>query len=146
MASSVKNAASSTAPMLSDHAAQNLRTTSIGLSIWLLLWSSFGDGQGCAASRRAPEKCPGSNCNSCENARSARLPADLGGEHRDLHPHPFSNAQRRQHVVIRQRHATIGEELAIHLVPQAQLDPDIGQPRPLLVPVEPSAGGLRRAG
>jgi len=32
--------------MLSDHAAQNLRTTSIGLSIWLLLWSSFGEGQG----------------------------------------------------------------------------------------------------
>jgi len=33
---------------LSDHAAQNLRTTSIGLSIWLLLrsiWSAF---------RRAP--------------------------------------------------------------------------------------------
>jgi hypothetical protein len=25
---------------LSDHAAQNLRTTSIGLSIWLLLWST----------------------------------------------------------------------------------------------------------
>src|ERR1700757_4372633 len=39
MASSVKNAASSAAPILSDHAAQNLRTTSIGLSIWLLLWS-----------------------------------------------------------------------------------------------------------
>src|SRR5438132_14152963 len=28
--------------MSSDHAAQNLRTTSIGLSIWLLLQSSFG--------------------------------------------------------------------------------------------------------
>src|SRR5882724_1036241 len=39
MASSVKNAASPAAPILSDHAAQNLRTTSIGLSIWLLLWS-----------------------------------------------------------------------------------------------------------
>ena len=39
--------------MLSDHAAQNLRTTSIGLSIWLLLWSSFDEGTGCAASRRA---------------------------------------------------------------------------------------------
>src|SRR5258708_4605067 len=38
-----------------------------------LLWSSFGDGQGWAASRRAPEKCPGSNCNSCENARRARV-------------------------------------------------------------------------
>jgi hypothetical protein len=36
----VKNAASSAAPTLSDHAAQNLRTTSIGLSIWLLLRSS----------------------------------------------------------------------------------------------------------
>jgi hypothetical protein len=32
-------AASSVAPILSDHAAQNLRTTSIGLSIWLLLSS-----------------------------------------------------------------------------------------------------------
>jgi hypothetical protein len=42
----VKNAASSTAPMLSDHAAQNLRTTSIGLSIWLLPWSSFAERQG----------------------------------------------------------------------------------------------------
>src|SRR6266699_2742340 len=39
MASSVKNAASSAAPTLSDHAAQNLRTTLIGLSIWLLLRS-----------------------------------------------------------------------------------------------------------
>src|SRR4029077_21278215 len=38
-ASSVKNAASSAAPTSSDHAAQNLRTTSIGLSIWLLLRS-----------------------------------------------------------------------------------------------------------
>src|SRR6266853_1710052 len=39
MASSVKNAASSAAPTSLDHAAQNLRTTSIGLSIWLLLRS-----------------------------------------------------------------------------------------------------------
>src|SRR5260221_5776198 len=38
-ASSVKNAASSATPTLSDHAAQNLRTSSIGLSIWLLLRS-----------------------------------------------------------------------------------------------------------
>jgi hypothetical protein len=29
--------------MSSDHAAQNLRTNSIGLSIWLLLWSTFGN-------------------------------------------------------------------------------------------------------
>jgi hypothetical protein len=36
--------------MLSDHAAQNLRTTSIGLSIWLLLWSSFGEGRMCGFS------------------------------------------------------------------------------------------------
>ena len=35
----MKNAASSPAPTLSDHATQNLRTTSIGLSIWLLLRS-----------------------------------------------------------------------------------------------------------
>jgi hypothetical protein len=41
MASSVKNAASSTGPVLSDHAAQNLRTTSIGLSIRFLLRSIF---------------------------------------------------------------------------------------------------------
>src|SRR5258706_9474699 len=33
-ASSVKNAASSATPTLSDHAAQNLRTNSIGFSIW----------------------------------------------------------------------------------------------------------------
>jgi hypothetical protein len=39
----VKNAASSAAPILSDHAAQNLRTTSMGLSIWLLLRSIFGE-------------------------------------------------------------------------------------------------------
>src|SRR5712664_4023786 len=43
MSSSVKNAASSAAPILSDHAAQNLRTTSMGLSIWLLLRSIFGE-------------------------------------------------------------------------------------------------------
>jgi hypothetical protein len=35
----VKNAASSAAAILLDHAAQNLRTNSIGLSIWLLLLS-----------------------------------------------------------------------------------------------------------
>jgi hypothetical protein len=36
--------------MLSDHAAQNLRTSSIGLSIWLLLWSSFSEGGVCGFS------------------------------------------------------------------------------------------------
>jgi hypothetical protein len=35
----VKNAANSSAPASADHAAQNLRTNSMGLSIWLLLWS-----------------------------------------------------------------------------------------------------------
>src|SRR6266576_902967 len=50
MASSVKNAASSAAPTSAFHAAQNLRTTSIGLSIWLLLWSIL------AALGRAPIK------------------------------------------------------------------------------------------
>jgi len=33
---------------LSDHAAQNLRTTSIGLSIRLLLRSMFGEPSNCA--------------------------------------------------------------------------------------------------
>jgi len=41
--------------MSSDHAAQNLRTTSIGLSIWLLLWSSFGEGQAFGFSASARE-------------------------------------------------------------------------------------------
>ena len=58
---------------------------------------------------------------------------------RRQHPPPVGDAQRRQHVVIGQRHAA-GEELAVHLVRQAQLDPDIGQPRPPLVPLEPAAG------
>ena len=71
----------------------------------------------------------------------AALPADLRGKHGDLHPPPVGHAQRRQHVVIGQRHAAVGEELAVHLVRQAQLHPNVGQPRPLLVPVEPSAGG-----
>jgi hypothetical protein len=57
---------------MSDHAAQNLRTTSIGLSIWLLLWSSFGEGRMCAFSAGARE-VPGLKLNSCENARSARV-------------------------------------------------------------------------
>jgi hypothetical protein len=39
--------------MLSDHAAQNLRTTSIGLSVLLLLWSSFGEGRVCGFSASA---------------------------------------------------------------------------------------------
>src|SRR5882757_3288489 len=42
MASSVKNAARSSAAMPSPHAAQNLRTTSSGLSIRLLLRSGPG--------------------------------------------------------------------------------------------------------
>ena len=73
----------------------------------------------------------------------AALPADLGGQHRDLHPAPLGDAQRRQHVVIGQRQVAVGKELAVHLVRQAQLDPDVGQPRPLLVPLEPSADGRR---
>ena len=75
----------------------------------------------------------------------AALPADLGGEHRDRHPPPVGNTQRRQHVVIGQRHAAIGEELPVHLVRQPQLHPDISQPCALLVRVEPSTG-RRRAG
>ena len=43
------------------------------------------------------------------------------------------------------RHAAVGEELAVHLIRQAQLHPDIGQPRPLLVPIDPPTSG-RRAG
>jgi hypothetical protein len=34
----VKNAANSTASASLDHAPQKRRTTSMGLSIWLLLW------------------------------------------------------------------------------------------------------------
>ena len=37
------------------------------------------------------------------------------------------------------------EELTIHLVRQPQLHPDVRQPRPLLVPVEPSAGRSGRS-
>jgi len=55
------------------------------------------------------------------------------------------NAQRRQHVVAGERHAAVREQLAIHLVGQTPLDPDVGQPRRCSSPLSQPPSGTGAA-
>src|SRR5207302_9174187 len=72
----------------------------------------------------------------------APLPADQGGQRRDRHSPARSVPQTVQYVVIGQRKVAFRLQLAVHLVGQAQLYPDVGQPRSLLVRRQRSERGI----
>ena len=69
--------------------------------------------------------------------QAAAFPAKLGRQGGDLHLPAARDAQGGEDVVVGERQVAVCLELAVHLIGQAELHPDVGEPGTLLVAAQP---------